>query len=132
MGASLVLAAGVAAAASVMQAAAPPENPVGGLRQLAGRERCLLSGGGLSRSRFCTGGHAFPEPSMLVLSPDGRNLYVPGAAIAVFRRNPRSGALSHRAAVRCLSWRGRLAVSTIPAIMTAAAGWRLGSTDPGS
>ena len=102
------------------------DRATGALRQLPGREGCL----GPSSRGGCAVGRALFGPESVVVSPDGRNVYV-GASdgLAVFARNARSGALrqlggaagcllapaqaarcSHRGALRQL-WPTALAVS---------------------
>jgi DNA-binding beta-propeller fold protein YncE len=65
---------------------------VGKLRQLRGRAGCRRHRGG----RGCGRARALRDPSAIVVSPDGRHVYV-GAlrsqAIAVFARSRRTGAL---------------------------------------
>jgi DNA-binding beta-propeller fold protein YncE len=77
----------------------------GELRQLRGRRGCVR----LRRSRSCTAGRALARPVSIAISPDGRNVYVAAAAsdaLAVFRRNRRTGALRQlRGARGCISRR---------------------------
>jgi DNA-binding beta-propeller fold protein YncE len=64
----------------------------GALRQLRGRAGCVRRGG----AGGCAGARALADPSAIVVSPDGRNVYVAsfgGHAIAVFGRNRTTGAL---------------------------------------
>jgi Lactonase, 7-bladed beta-propeller len=66
----------------------------GALRQLPGKRGCL----GHRGAGPCAFGRALGSPIALEVSPDGRNLYVAATgsdALAVFRRNQRSGALRH-------------------------------------
>ncbi|HEY5288316.1 MAG TPA: hypothetical protein VIJ50_14565 [Solirubrobacteraceae bacterium] len=59
-------------------------------------------------SSGCTGGRALYGPDVVVVSPDGRNVYVgafKGSAIAVFRRDPSTGALVQPAGTSgCISY----------------------------
>jgi DNA-binding beta-propeller fold protein YncE len=75
----------------------------GALRQLPRRAGCVRAGGGLG----CTRARGLAGARDIVVSGDGRNVYVAGAnAVAVFRRNRRTGGLrqlSGRAG--CLSGR---------------------------
>jgi DNA-binding beta-propeller fold protein YncE len=76
---------------------------VGKLRQLRGRAGCRRQRGG----RGCGGARALRDPAAIVVSPDGRYLYV-GAlrsqAIAVFARSRRTGALRQlRGRAGCVS-----------------------------
>jgi DNA-binding beta-propeller fold protein YncE len=65
-------------------------SPRGALRQLRGRAGCRREGGG----RGCGRARALRDPSSLVVSPDGRFVYVRSSrAIAVFGRNRGTGAL---------------------------------------
>jgi DNA-binding beta-propeller fold protein YncE len=64
----------------------------GALRQLRGRAGCVRNGGG----RRCRRGRALRDPFSVVVSPDGRNVYVvslASQAIDAFRRSRRTGAL---------------------------------------
>jgi DNA-binding beta-propeller fold protein YncE len=64
--------------------------PRGALHQLRGRAGCRRQGGG----RGCGRARALRDPLALVVSPDGRFVYVGSSqAIAVFGRNRRTGAL---------------------------------------
>ena len=66
----------------------------GALTQLTGRRGCVRhSRAGVGS---CSAGRALAKPSSVVLSPDGRNVYVTAlgsGALAVFARNGRTGAL---------------------------------------
>lgn len=65
-------------------------SPRGALRQLRGRAGCRRQGGG----RGCGRARALRDPLALVVSPDGRFVYVGSSqTIAVFERNRRTGAL---------------------------------------
>jgi DNA-binding beta-propeller fold protein YncE len=64
----------------------------GALRQLRGRAGCVRQRGGGN----CRRARALVNPGEIVVSPDGRNVYVASSgsrAIAVFRRSRRTGAL---------------------------------------
>ncbi len=56
----------------------------------------------------CAGGRALYGPDVVVVSPDGRNVYVgafKGSAIAVFTRNPATGALAQPSGTSgCISY----------------------------
>ncbi len=67
----------------------------GRLRQGSGAAGCIAAGG----SRGCATGHALNGPNSVAVSPDGRNVYATSLisdAVAVFRRNRSTGALSQR------------------------------------
>jgi DNA-binding beta-propeller fold protein YncE len=79
--------------------AAPPKAP-GALTQLGGARGCLAGGskaqGGCGHARALTGPGPFMGSRAIALSPDGKNVYVASSrsdAIAIFVRNPRTGAL---------------------------------------
>ena len=66
------------------------DRTTGALQQLAGAHGCL----GPSRRGGCAVGRALDGPSSVVVSPDGRNVYVGSfGGLAVFARAPRSGEL---------------------------------------
>jgi DNA-binding beta-propeller fold protein YncE len=66
------------------------DRTTGTLRQLPGRQGCL----GPSARGGCAAGRALFGPESVVVSPDGRNVYVGSSGgLAVFARNARSGAL---------------------------------------
>jgi DNA-binding beta-propeller fold protein YncE len=66
------------------------DRTTGALRQLPGRSGCL----GPSTRGGCTAGRALYGPESVVVSPDGRNVYVASSGgLAVFARNGRTGAL---------------------------------------
>jgi len=66
------------------------DRTTGALRQLPGRQGCL----GPSARGGCAVGRALSGPESVVVSPDGRNVYVGSSGgLAVFARNARSGAL---------------------------------------
>ena len=62
----------------------------GALRQLPGRQGCL----GPTTRGGCTAGRGLFGPESVVVSPDGRNVYMASSGgLAVFARNVRNGAL---------------------------------------
>jgi DNA-binding beta-propeller fold protein YncE len=64
----------------------------GAVRQVRGRAGCVRNEGG----RRCADARALVDPGAIVVSPDGRNVYVASlgsSAIAVFGRSRRTGAL---------------------------------------
>jgi DNA-binding beta-propeller fold protein YncE len=64
----------------------------GALTQLGAGTGCIVN----AATPGCTAGRALDGPDAVALSPDGRNVYVGafnGSALAVFSRNPSSGAL---------------------------------------
>jgi DNA-binding beta-propeller fold protein YncE len=67
----------------------------GALRQLPGPEGCIT---GLPQpTPVCAGGRALVGPDVVVISPDGNNVYVGsffGNAVAGFARNPATGGLT--------------------------------------
>lgn len=79
----------------------------GTLRQLRGRAGCVRNGGG----RGCGRARALRDPWRIVVSPDGRHVYVASfgsRAIAVFARNRRTGALRQlKGRAGCVSDRPR-------------------------
>ena len=89
----------------------PPVTPVGSLVQLHGASGCLVDGSAprphCARVRALRGPAPFLGSSALALSPDGRNVYVASSnsnAIAVFRRDARTGTLTQRrGAAGCIS-----------------------------
>jgi DNA-binding beta-propeller fold protein YncE len=98
--------AALALPASASAAVAAPKQPAkksqgrGSLVQLPGRLGCIVDRA--RRSKTCGSARALNEPGpfmgsrAIVLSPDGRNVYVASSesdAIAIFRRNPRKGTL---------------------------------------
>ena len=63
----------------------------GGLRQLRGRAGCVREGGGDG----CASGHGLGVAFSIVVSPDGRNVYVASyEGVAEFSRDRRTGALT--------------------------------------
>jgi DNA-binding beta-propeller fold protein YncE len=103
-----------AAAAPAAQRSRPPVTPKGAITQLSGRSGCLTDRS--SRKADCASVRALRGPGPLLgsqavaVSRDGRDVYVASAssdAIAVFRRDPRSGTLSQPAgAAGCIAARG--------------------------
>ncbi|HTT94759.1 MAG TPA: hypothetical protein VMF55_08800 [Solirubrobacterales bacterium] len=90
-----------AAAAEEPDLVPPAETNVGALEQLPGRLGCLSSG--KAAKRVCGRGRALKGAGpgvgsrAIAVSPDGRNVYVAASgadAIAVFDRNPVTGALT--------------------------------------
>jgi DNA-binding beta-propeller fold protein YncE len=82
----------------------PAETKVGSLEQLPGRLGCLADGPAAKslcgKARALKGPGPFMGSRALAISPDGRNVYVASAgsdAIAVFDRNPVTGALTQPA-----------------------------------
>ena len=77
----------------------------GELDQFRGRRGCVR----LGRSRSCTPARALARPVSIAVSPDGGSVYVAAAAsdaLAVFRRNRRTGALRQLDGARgCISQR---------------------------
>jgi DNA-binding beta-propeller fold protein YncE len=63
---------------------------IGVLRQKQGARGCVAQSG---LGGACRNGEALENPSSVVVSPDGRNVYVGANGIAVFRRNPLTGDL---------------------------------------
>ena len=88
-----------------------PGKTIGVLNQLSGASGCLVDRS--ESTRGCTPVRALRGPAPILgsnavaISPDGKSLYVASSksnAIAVFKRNPRSGALSQRSgAAGCIS-----------------------------
>jgi DNA-binding beta-propeller fold protein YncE len=108
-----VLGAGLAAAPGAALAAPnrPPVTPLGVIKQLSGRSGCLADRTarpvGCTPVRALRGPGPFLGSEAIAVSSDGRNVYVASAnsnAIAVFRRNPSSGALTQAAgAAGCIA-----------------------------
>ena len=101
-----VLGAGLAAAPGAALAAPnrPPVTPLGVIKQLSGRSGCLADRTarpvGCTPVRALRGPGPFLGSEAIAVSSDGRNVYVASAnsnAIAVFRRNPSTGALTQAA-----------------------------------
>lgn len=70
----------------------------GALRQLAGRDGCVTESG----QEGCAAGRAVAGALWVAAGREGRSLYLLGRsdAVAVFRRDPRSGAVRQRAGAR--------------------------------
>lgn len=81
---------------------AAPKSQTGVLTQLSGKNGCLVNGGTKKRSgcgsaRALDGPGAFMGSRALVVSPDGRHLYVTATksdSIAIFSRDKKTGTLS--------------------------------------
>lgn len=90
------------------------ESKPGSLTQLSGKSGCLA--GGSKKPKGCAGARALsgPGPFMgsraIAVSPDGRNVYVAASksnAIAIFIRNPKTGALRQAKGNRgCIAAKG--------------------------
>ena len=86
----------------------------GALAQLGGPGGCLVDRSapatGCATARALKGPGPFMGSRAIALSPDGRNVYVASSrsdAIAVFRRNPRTGKLTQpRGAAGCIAAKG--------------------------
>ncbi len=93
------------------QPARPPVTTLGTLVQLPGAAGCLVdrsaARAGCRSVRALRGAAPFLGSEAIAISPDGRNVYVASSnsnAIAVFRRNARSGELTQPAgAAGCIS-----------------------------
>jgi DNA-binding beta-propeller fold protein YncE len=83
------------------------DGSTGGLTQKAGVAGCVSWTG---TGGACANGVALDGPVSVVVSPDGKTVYVAAAesdAVAVFDRNASSGALTQKAGVAgCVSWTG--------------------------
>ena len=96
--------AGLALAAALalpsVASALPPVS--GALTQLPGLAGCISNDGS---SGLCTDGFGLGGAYNVAVSPDGANVYVPGSGgyLAVFRRDPASGALTE---TQCFSFDG--------------------------
>jgi DNA-binding beta-propeller fold protein YncE len=92
----------------------PPVTTLGTLAQLPGSSGCLVdrsaARAGCKSVRALRGPAPFLGSEAIAISPDGRNVYVASSnsnAIAVFKRNARSGELTQPAgAAGCISTRG--------------------------
>lgn len=114
----LALACVAALALPSLAAAAPggpaKKAPTGSLVQLPGAKGCVVGGKkpaeGCARARALRGPGPYVGSRALAVSPDGRNLYVASSlsdAIAVFRRNPKTGALTQPSgAAGCVALQG--------------------------
>jgi DNA-binding beta-propeller fold protein YncE len=96
--AALLAPAGALAAPAPQQQQAPRS---GTLSQLPGAHGCLVDRsahpGGCATARALGGPGPFMGSRAIAVSPDGKNVYVASSksdAIAIFERNPRSGALT--------------------------------------
>jgi len=66
-------------------------DPVTGvLKQMQGTLGCIAQA---AQAGACGDGEALEDPSSVLVSPDGKNVYVGATGIAVFRRDPGTGAL---------------------------------------
>jgi DNA-binding beta-propeller fold protein YncE len=93
-----------------------PGDRAGALTQLAGKNGCLVDSSARGKDKSCGVARALkgPGPFMgsraIALSPDGKNVYVASSqsdAIAIFRRNPRSGALTQpKGTMGCIAAKG--------------------------
>ncbi len=102
-------------APSAFAAAGPKHQPrqerAGTLAQLAGKSGCLVDrsahGAGCGVARALKGPGPFMGSRAIALSPDGKSVYVASSrsdAIAIFHRNPRSGALTQsKGAAGCIA-----------------------------
>jgi DNA-binding beta-propeller fold protein YncE len=92
----------------------PRQERAGTLTQLAGKGGCLVDrsagGGGCGTARALKGPGPFMGSRAIALSPDGASVYVASSqsdAIAIFRRNPRSGRLTQaKGAAGCIATQG--------------------------
>jgi DNA-binding beta-propeller fold protein YncE len=92
----------------------PRSDRQGTLTQLAGKNGCLVDrsapGGGCGTVRALKGPGPFMGSRAIAVSPDGRNVYAASSksdAIAVFRRNARSGVLTQpKGAAGCIAAQG--------------------------
>ena len=111
--AALALPAGAFAAPASQNARQKPATR-GTLTQLPGSRGCLVDRSTPSRgcgtARALEGPGPFMGSRAIAVSPDGRNVYVASSrsnAIAVFRRNPKTGALGQPSgAVGCVAAKG--------------------------
>ncbi len=105
---------GAALAGSGPDSARPPVVAIGRLAQLRGAAGCLVDRSkparGCTRARALSGPAPFLGSNAVAVSRDGRNVYVAASnsdAIAVFRRNARTGALTQRSgSAGCIAARG--------------------------
>ena len=78
--------------------AAAPAWATGELSQASGPAGCITMNKKLTK--VCAKGHALKETNWVVASPDGKNVYAVGYqsdAVAIFDRDPASGALTQKA-----------------------------------
>lgn len=110
----VAIVAGSLAAPAAAQARTPV-SPVGSLAQLSGKAGCVVDESkpgkaGCTEVRALRGPAPFLGSRAVVISPDGRNLYVASSksnAIAIFTRNASTGALTQPAgAGGCISQDG--------------------------
>jgi len=106
------------ATADAHQARQPKQQPrgerAGTLTQLAGASGCILDrsapGAGCGTARALKGPGPFMGSRAIALSPDGKSVYVASSrsdAIAIFRRNRRSGELTQaKGAAGCIAAKG--------------------------
>lgn len=115
LAASVVLAlAPAAGAATGAKHQLPQGDRAGSLAQLPGGSGCLVDRStrikGCGSARALKGPGPFMGSRAIALSPDGKSVYVASSrsdAIAIFRRNPRSGALTQsKGAAGCVAARG--------------------------
>ncbi len=110
-----VLAALVALAALLPASALAAKPRLGTLTQLQGKQGCIVDRsskpGSCAVGRGLKGAGPFMGSRAVAVSPDGRNVYVAAAtsdAIAVFKRNPKSGALTQPKGKRgCVAAEGK-------------------------
>ena len=114
-GALFVLATPAGAlAASKPQPTRQPVTALGSLKQLSGKSGCVVAHSkplaGCARARALVGPAAFLGSHAIAVSPDDKNVYVASSksnAIAIFRRNPATGALTQPAGGGgCIAARG--------------------------
>jgi DNA-binding beta-propeller fold protein YncE len=92
----------------------PRHAKAGTLAQLGGKSGCIVDrsapGAGCATARALAGPGPFMGSRAIALSPDGRSVYVASSqsdAIAIFRRNPRSGTLTQaKGAAGCIAAKG--------------------------
>ena len=110
----VAIVAGSLAAPAAAQARTPV-SPVGTLKQLSGKAGCVVDQSkpgkaGCTEVRALRGPAPFLGSRAVVISPDGRNLYVASSksnAIAIFTRNASTGALTQGpGAAGCISQGG--------------------------
>jgi DNA-binding beta-propeller fold protein YncE len=104
----------VAVAIVLLTSASPAVAATGTLRQLGGGHGCFVDQstkrGRCTAARALQGPASFTGSHAVDVSPDGRNVYVTAStsnAVAEFRRNPRTGALTQPSgAAGCISAKG--------------------------